>query len=333
MGVRPRLWLTPLLQRRVAYLGARGSYESAAENLAELIDVEVSQSEFQRVTNEWGQRFDRLSRAEDDERLRPASPERPAPAPELRPERLVAMSDATCVLTVPGEEHKSVHTGRAFDLTARGDVEPGERPFLTDSRYAASAVNFEDFGHRFKALLHRCGLRTAKDVAFVADGARCLWRWAEDNLPGAVLIQDFWHVAEHLARLAKDLYGEGFEPTLERWKQMLRASRIETLLDELRELRRTRRGAKRKRLAEEIAYLEAGKSRMDYARYRREGWPIGSGAIEGVCKHLVKQRFAVTGAQWRRANLPKVLALRVAQFNGDFDRYANLTIAARATAA
>ena len=68
----------------------------------------------------------------------------------------------------------------------------------------------------------------------------------------------------------------------------------------------------------ELTYLRAGRDRMDYARYEAEGWPIGSGAIEGTCKHLVKERFCVTGAHWRRANLPEMLALRLSIFNGEW---------------
>ena len=54
---------------------------------------------------------------------------------------------------------------------------------------------------------------------------------------------------------------------------------------------------------------------MDYPRYRGDGWPIGSGAVEGTCKHLVKERDNVTGARWRRDNIPFVLALRLSIFN------------------
>jgi hypothetical protein len=68
-------------------------------------------------------------------------------------------------------------------------------------------------------------------------------------------------------------------------------------------------------------YLEAGRARMDYARFEREGWPIGSGAIEATCKHLVKERFCVTGARWRRGNIPKMLALRIAIFNQEWKEY------------
>ena len=60
---------------------------------------------------------------------------------------------------------------------------------------------------------------------------------------------------------------------------------------------------------------------MDYARYEKQGWPIGSGAVEGTCKHLVKTRFGVTGARWRRKNIGKILALRLALFNNEWDKY------------
>ena len=57
---------------------------------------------------------------------------------------------------------------------------------------------------------------------------------------------------------------------------------------------------------------------MDYPRFRAEGWMIGSGAVEGTCKHLVKERYNVTGARWKRSNIPYVLALRLSIFNGEW---------------
>jgi len=38
-----------------------------------------------------------------------------------------------------------------------------------------------------------------------------------------------------------------------------------------------------------------GKDRMEYARYRRNGWPIGIGLIEAVCKSIVKCRLCRSG--------------------------------------
>jgi hypothetical protein len=120
-----------------------------------------------------------------------------------------------------------------------------------------------------------------------------------------------------LSKLAQGLFdAERWRERFSRWKQQIEEGGVEEVIAELKGMFEKNRGGRRKALAGEIGYLERGKARMDYPRYKREGWPIGSGSIEGTCKHLVKQRFCVTGARWRRANIPKVLALRVSMFNG-----------------
>jgi len=45
----------------------------------------------------------------------------------------------------------------------------------------------------------------------------------------------------------------------------------------------------------EIQYLEKGRERMDYARYEREGLPIGSGAVEGTCKQPTSPKQPLFG--------------------------------------
>lgn len=321
IGVRLGDKMTRAVVRKVAYAAARASYGQASEDLLELAEIKVSRAEFARVVEEEGARLEGLQREREESYNAPVSREHRAEAPEIRCKRLVLQADATCVLTVKEEEHKSVYCAVAFDAEARGRKETTGRPFITEKRYTASGETMEDFGHRLKALAYRMGMRQAEAMAFIADGARCLWRWAEDSLPrGTVLIQDFWHVCEHLSRLAQDLYGERFEEKLTLWKTKLRESRLEEIVAELRQERKRRRTGVRKRLDEEIKYLQAGRERMDYARFESEGWPIGSGAVEGACKHLVKERFCVTGAHWRRKNIPKLLALRQSIFNGEWNQ-------------
>lgn len=320
LGVRPGLDLTPSLVRRVAFGAATHSMTEASRDLKEYLDVDVSPAEFQRVFLDEGERLDGLQREDDQRRLQPVEPFCPVPEPQLRTERLVIQADATCVLTVPGEEHKSVYCGRVFGAEDRVEKEDSGRCQIARSLYTGSAINMEDFGQRLKALAWCAGMRGTRQIAFLADGAPCLWKWAEENLPrGTYLIQDFWHVDERLAGLAKDLYPKGWSPIHDRWKAQLRGGHVQEIIDELNALRHARRGKARDRLTEEIRYLDNGKGRMDYPRYRRLGWPIGSGAIEGTCKYLIKQRFCLTGAHWRRANLSQMLALRLAIFNNEWD--------------
>jgi len=256
----------------------------------------------------------------------PAPAPAPAPAPEIQAEHLVLEADAASVLTRADEQHKMVWRGRAFALEDRGGRPAngdGERPFIARGRHAAGAGDMEDFGGRLKALAYRMGLRRALATAFIADGATCLWNWARQHLPpGTVLIQDFWRVVEHLSGLVYELWGDGEQAERKRkqWKQVLWESQLDEVLDDLRAEHKRRRGALRARLEREIGYLENGRERMDYARYWAAGWPVGSGAIEADCKHLVKERFNLTGARWRRTNIAPVLALCVAIFNEEWDR-------------
>lgn len=243
--------------------------------------------------------------------------------PEIEAENLVLELDGTIVLTRAGEEHKTVWVGRGFDAAARTDNGAG-RPMLTESRYTAGSGTLEEFRHHFLSLANRMGARSARRIAVVADGADPLWNLVRECIPSPIEIQDYWHVSEHLHDLAADLFGAESDEKTRRareWCALLWESRVGDLIAELSELRRGKRDRKRKRLGDEIGHLEKGRHRMDYACYRKEGWPIGSGAIEGACKHLVKERFALTGARWRRDRIEDVLALRLAQFNGEWDRY------------
>lgn len=93
------------------------------------------------------------------------------------------------------------------------------RPVVATRRHAASGGDFEAFTPRLKALANRLGERRAGAVAFLADGAPCLWAGAGEQLPAAVLIQDYWHVCEHLhaqgTRAVGPRRGGGHGPALE----------------------------------------------------------------------------------------------------------------------
>ncbi len=45
----------------------------------------------------------------------------------------------------------------------------------------------------------------------------------------------------------------------------------------------------------EINYFRNNLSRMDYDTYKSQGFPIGSGLVEGSCKFVVAKRFKGSG--------------------------------------
>jgi len=68
-------------------------------------------------------------------------------------------------------------------------------------------------------------------------------------------------------------------------------------------------------------YLSNHSAYLQYDRYLAKGLPIATGVIEGACRHLVKDRMAVSGARWSLNGAEAVLRLRALRSSRDFDEY------------
>ena len=49
---------------------------------------------------------------------------------------------------------------------------------------------------------------------------------------------------------------------------------------------------------------------MQYAKYIKKGYPIGSGVTEAACKVVVKQRLNLSGMKWNIDTAQQMLVLR-----------------------
>ena len=75
----------------------------------------------------------------------------------------------------------------------------------------------------------------------------------------------------------------------------------------------------------EIHYFETNRRRMRYGEFRRQGYPIGSGAVESACKGVIGARLKQTGTRWSRAGAQAVLNLRSQLLSGHWDAIWPLT--------
>ncbi len=82
-------------------------------------------------------------------------------------------------------------------------------------------------------------------------------------------------------------------------------------------------GVKRKRLLVVIGYLENNRAHMGYDEYLAAGYPIGSGVIEGACRHVVKDRMELSGMRWTVDGAQAMLYLRSIYLNGDWKNSTN----------
>jgi len=150
-------------------------------------------------------------------------------------------------------------------------------------------------------------------VAVVCDGAALDWVDLDRYLPLRVEILDFYHVLERVGEIALAMEGEAAAAAA--WRATIRQALLEqgpaALLAALRAWEPAgEREREVKRL--QLAYFERQQERMQYPEYLRRGFPIGSGAVEGACKHVVADRFDGGGMRWKRETAEPLMHLRAA---------------------
>jgi len=155
---------------------------------------------------------------------------------------------------------------------------------------------------------------------------RILRRMAKDKGVDLTLIVDVIHVIEYLWDAGRAFHPEA-GAKLESWVRV-------RLLEVLRgKAGYVAAGMRRSATVRSLAcadrkpvdgcanYLLTYKPYLKYNHYLAQGFPIATGVIEGACRHLVKDRMAVTGARWSLNGAEAVLRLRALHSSHDFDEY------------
>jgi hypothetical protein len=145
----------------------------------------------------------------------------------------------------------------------------------------------------------------------VNDGAEWLWDLVQRFLPEKrEEILDWSHALENLAKAAKAAWGEGSKEArawldqceTELWK----GERMQVEIGLYALPRRYKERGKAIRQVKE--YIDEHWQRIDYARFRDEGRPIGSGTVESAAKNVVQWRMKRGGQRWSRPGATRMLA-------------------------
>ena len=85
-------------------------------------------------------------------------------------------------------------------------------------------------------------------------------------------------------------------------------------------------GEKRRVLRSVIGYYDNHRESMRYDTYLAAGYPIGSGVVEGACRHLVKDRMERSGMRWSVNGARAILQLRATYVNDDWNDFVKYRI-------
>jgi hypothetical protein len=144
-------------------------------------------------------------------------------------------------------------------------------------------------------------------------GRRLRWQW----------VIDYYHASGYIAQLAEALFSDAREGAswarkMGRWlKEKPRG--IYRVLHSAAAIRRRRiivSAAKREQYRTAYAYLRKRMRWLDYAGYRRDHLPIGSGVTEAACKTVFTQRMKQSGMTWKGVSGQWIVDLRVIHLSG-----------------
>ncbi len=216
-----------------------------------------------------------------------------------------------------------------YNRVIKPDPAPPPRPKPQNKRVRATLGGKDEAFREVRRQLHQRDPDGKKQRVALTDGAQCLQAGVLNQLEGEsgiVLILDIMHVLSYLWPVAFADHKEG-SPEASRWVmnklRVLLEGKVGYVIGALRQ--RLGRGdlsaSKRKDIEKAIRYMDRNRAFMEYDVYLAEGFPIGSGVVEGACKHLVKDRMERTGMRWTMVGAEAMLELRAVELNGNWGKF------------
>ncbi|WP_081969018.1 UPF0236 family transposase-like protein [Phaeodactylibacter xiamenensis] len=311
-----RFALSERLRELCCLLGQGSVYEQASETLEELLRLDLSGMQIQRVCMHYGSLVGPLVSADAEGAI---------PSLEITDEQAptYVMMDGMMLPTREEKSWKEIKLGRIFQ---HQDVVQ----LSAKRRQIRQSVYVSHFGSvdQFFPKLERHLVPYQKKV-ILGDGAPWIWRWAEDNFPGARQILDFYHAKEKLVLFAKHQFrvDEKRKAWVAGQCEVLSANRVHEVVDNVSCLR-ARNHEAREAKAKLLSYYEEHEDRMQYKTYRDEGLLIGSGPVEAAHRSVLQQRLKLSGQRWTVDGAQAIADLRCYRKSGAWSTIQQLVAAA-----
>jgi hypothetical protein len=320
---------SPGVRRMMGRVGGKEPFEEGRRDLEDLAGVLVKTKAVERVSRAIGKQIETAFEAERELAL--SSKVVPL---KVVPKIYIAI-DGTGIPMVSreteGRKGKD-ETGKAKTREAKlgcvftqTQLDENQRPVRDEhsTTYVGAIETAEAFGVRIYAEAVRRGVTRAAKVVILGDGAHWIWGIAEEHFYGAIQIVDLYHAREHLAVIAKIVYGANAIKSKE-WidarREQLDAGDIEAVITSMRRLRPSST-----KVQEEVGtamdYFHRNAQRMRYADFRNQGLFVGSGVVEAGCKIICGQRLKLSGMHWTVTGANAIVALRCCQLSGRWEEF------------
>jgi hypothetical protein len=314
------------LQKWAVWLGGLLAFEHAEDVLGTVGQVSMSDTALWRQVQIWGERGRVLESRQRAEAV--ALPARSQIVPGEVPQATVkgvALDGAT--VNIRREGWKELKVGSVFEVEIRPtrDRATGDLIDLAhavQNTYVAHLGGPEVFGQLLWAEARRRNWTQVRETVALGDGALWIWNLVGEHFYDSRQVVDWYHAATHLRQAANALKGE-HTPEAQRWFKAYDTQLFEGHADQIAVILRDSAKSNRKIaevLRREAGYFDDNQRRMQYQQVREEGLPMGSGMVESACKQF-RARLVGPGMRWSRSGAERMLPIRAAVMNRNFDAW------------
>lgn len=166
----------------------------------------------------------------------------------------------------------------------------------------------------FKKHLFSCAIKNGygqyQKTVILSDGAVWIANITKELFPDAQHILDFYHLSENVYSYAKELYSfdeAKYSPWADRICKMLKLGKSQDVIAELKSLPKI---YVRQSSVNLLHYIETNIGRIEYPKYIKQGFFIGSGAIESANKVVLQRRLKQAGMRWNPMTAQYLLTLK-----------------------
>jgi hypothetical protein len=294
------------------------SFELAAEAYSDATGGNMSKDSLRRVTEGWGQVVEHKRKAEAE---RAYAVEVPQPVSQVVTvsspiQGLANISSDGGMVLLREEGWKEVKMSVISEVkpkttaSTKQDASPEIRILLKRHSYQAGLWDADEMGQHQYLEGARRQVELCQRLSSVNDGAPWIDRITASNYPQAIQIIDWSHADERLWKVSKAAFGEGTlqsQQWAEKQADLLWHGCVHEVVNALYALDWNHISCLDD-VRQSPAYFESRQSKMDYARFRQEGYPIGSGTVESGVNTVVHHRMKRQGRGWKRQNAQAMLA-------------------------
>jgi hypothetical protein len=307
---------SPGVRRIMGRVGAYRAFGLGEEDIHEMVGIEVTAKEIERISHRLGGEAEGFSREG-------------AEATDASTKTVYVCMDGTGVPMVRAETESRQGKGEDGGAKTREaklgciftqsgvDAEGYALRDEHSTTYVGAIETSDKFSDRLYEEGLRRGVAKAKRVCVIGDGAAWIWTIAGEQFQGATEIVDLYHAREHYWNVANVFYANR-KTMLHRWtekrREELDAGDVSKVIKAI--LRLDPKTQDQRRVVEaEVGYFQKHRVRMRYDEFRRQGLFVGSGVLEAGCRTIIGQRLKQSGMHWTVAGANSIIALRCTLFS------------------